>query len=205
MKKYVAIFTVLSATPFLWANDLKLELIAPKEGFTIKKEDVSALANLEQDQKALDVAMRSENADLKKIDTLSASIEKARALQQGIDLTLRMTNEGKKEVRLNYGADTSRNLLAIKGEGAFAIPYRGMMTMEFRMPEPTVIKPGESKEFIIKNLSYGTRDMDRWYIVKAGKFHASCQVIFTQEENNHDEKPPQMVTETIAFEVKLAE
>lgn len=205
MKKHIAIVTFLSTSPMIFAADLKLELLAPKEAFTIQKEHIAALKTLDQDQKDLQVAMQDENADPKKIDELSAKIEKARAIQQGIDLTLRITNKGSKTTQLYYGADTSRNVLTIEGEGAVLLAFRGMMTREYRTPEPTEIKAGESKDFVIKNLSFGVRDMDRWIISQAGKYRATCQLILSNEEKNHDETPPQLRTETITFDVKLAE
>jgi len=205
MKKQIALTAALITAPLLSANDLKLELIAPKKAFTIPEEHGAPLKDLGQDQKALEVAMQSENADPKKIDELSAKIDKARTIQQGMDLTLRITNNGKKTAKLPYGADTSRNILTIEGDGAVVLPYRGMMTMEFRMPEATEIKAGESKEWIIKNLSFGSRDMDRWYIAKPGTYRASCQILFSHEENNKDETPPQLRTETITFDVKMKE
>lgn len=205
MKKQIAILTFASAAQMIFAQDLKLELIAPKEAFTIKKEHVAALETLDQDQKNLQSAMQDEKADPKKIDEWSAKIEKARAIQQGMHLTLRITNKGSSTKQLYYGADTSRNVLSIEGEGAVFLAYRGMMTMEYRTPEPTEIKAGESKEFVIQNLSGGVRDMDRWFITKPGKYRATCQLIISNEEKNQDETPPQLRTETISFDVKLAD
>jgi hypothetical protein len=191
---------VLLAAPslVLAAPDFKLELIAPKEPVKVSKEQVAQLEKLPELVKALEAAQKNDRPDLKQLKVLESGINAARSIDQGINLTLRFTNNGKAAVRLFYGADTSRNALTIEGGGAIELPYRGMMTTEFRIPEPTEIKPGESKEFTIKGLAHGTRDSDRWFVFKAGTYQATCQFSM-----NHEEEKIELSSTKAAFEVKV--
>ncbi len=188
---------VLFAVPSmaLAAPDLKLELIAPKELVKVTREQVAQLEKLPELIKDLEAARKKDHSDLK---ALESGIAAARSIEQGINLTLRFTNQGKAAVQLFYGGDTSRNGLKIEGPGAVDLPFRGMMTMDYRVPKPVEIKPGESKEFTIKSFAHGTRDSDRWFVFKTGTYHATCQ--FTM---NHNEEKIELTSDKAAFEVKV--
>ena len=107
--------------------------------------------------------------------TLSkADLEKSGA---GLTLSYRITNTGKKDVVIKHGGDESTNSLSIEGPGALNRPYNGPMTADYRMGQAITIKPGESKEFEIKGLKHGTRDMSYWKITKAGDYEASMTFV----------------------------
>ena len=122
---------------------LKLELMAPKEPVTLKK---------------VDLEKPGVGAAAPKVD---------------ITLTYRITNTGKEKITLEHGGDATTNTLSITGPGAVDSPYKGMMTMEFRMGKPITLAAGESKEFEIKGLKYGKRDMSYWSITKSGDYEVT--------------------------------
>ena len=126
-------------------SPLKLELLAPKKPVTLSKAD---LVKLEP------------GAEGPVVD---------------ITLRYRITNTGKQAVEIRYGADESTNSLSIQGPGAANIPYRGPMTADYRMGEKVTISPGESKEFEIKGLAYGARNLSRWSITKAGDYEVTLK------------------------------
>lgn len=99
--------------------------------------------------------------------------EQALVAAPDIELSYRITNNGKQPVSFDHGGDSSTHELRLQGPGALDRPYQGMMTMEFRMGSPITIEPGKSKEVAIKQLSYGTRNLSRWLITKAGEYEAS--------------------------------
>ena len=134
---------LLASFPALAEIPLKLELLAPKEPVTLNKND------LEKPGRG------------------------GAAPRVGINLSYRITNTGKKDITFNHGRDDTTNLLVIKGPGAIEVPYNGPMTADYRMGAPLTIKPGESKEFEIVGLKYGTRDMSYWSINKAGDYEVS--------------------------------
>lgn len=198
MRTLLAMALLVAPSMALSAPDLKLELIAPKEPVKVSKEQVAQLEKLPELIKDLEAARKKDRPDLKELKALEAGITAARSIDQGITLTLRFTNPGKAAVQLFYGSDTSRNTLKIEGPGAINLPYRGMMTMEYRVPDPVEIKPGESKEFTIKSFAHGTRDSDRWFVFKPGTYQATCR--FTM---NHNEEKIEITSDKAAFEVKV--
>ena len=132
---------VLFASPLGMADSsLKLQLFAPKEPVTLSKADL-----------------------------VKAGIG-AKGPVEGITLRYRITNTGKQAIEIRHGGDESTNSLSIQGPGAINIPYRGPMTLDYRIGEKVTISAGESKEFEIRGLAHGIRNMSRWSITKAGDY-----------------------------------
>ncbi len=141
---FLSSITALLASLSLMAESaLKLELIAPKEPITLKKDDLVKPG----------------------VGAAAPSVD--------ITLRYRITNTGKKEIVIKHGGDESTNSLKITGPGATDVPYRGPMTADYRMGNPVTLGAGESKEFEIKGLKHGTRDMSYWSITKAGEYEAA--------------------------------
>lgn len=183
---------VLTATP-----SLKLELIGPKEAVKVAQKLMDQAAPLAEAAKRYETLLQEANPDRAVMQQLEETLRKGASLNQGITLVLRFTNTGDTPVELQYGPDTSQNLLSVDGPAAVNLPYRGMMTMEFRMPPTTTIAPGAAKEFTIRELSYGSRDMSRWLIAKPGTYSAT--VVFTTTINDQSVA---LTSNKVAFEVK---
>lgn len=164
------LFAAISAMPLMGAEGLKLELIAPKETVVLSKAQLAELASVGGAAEALEEARAEKKPDLESLRRLEGIVMGALRTQQGIDLSYRITNPTDAAIALEHGGDATTNALEIKGDGAVDLPYRGMMTMEFRMGKPITIDPGASKEFTIKELKYGMRDMSRWLITKPGDY-----------------------------------
>ena len=144
-----SVLALLASFPALAELPLKIELLAPKEPVTLNK-------------------------------AAEAKPQPGRGGRGGADITLpditlryRITNTGKEAIVLEHGGDATINELQIKGDGALNFPFEGIMTSEFRMGEPVTIGGGETKEFEIKGLKYGKRDMSYWNITKSGDYEVS--------------------------------
>ena len=138
---FMSCLLALSASSLGMADSsLKLELLAPKEPVTLSKADLVKL-NPGAKGPVVDIMLR-----------------------------YRITNTGKKAVEIRHGGDESTNSLSIQGPGAIDIPYLGPVTLDYRMGEKVTISPGGRKEFEIKGLAYGGRNMSRWSITKAGDY-----------------------------------
>ena len=144
------ILALLTSIPLLAELPLKLELMAPEEPVTLQEAD-----------------------EAKPGDKAKGLAEEAKGPTADVTLRYRITNTGKEDIVMDHGGDSTTNRLMIKGPGAKNHPYRGMMTMEFRMGKPVTIKAGESKEYEIKGLKYGKRDMSFWTISQAGDYTVS--------------------------------
>jgi hypothetical protein len=48
------------------------------------------------------------------------------------------------------------------------------MTLELRVGPPVTLAPGGSEDFVISELKYGTRNLDRWLITRPGDFQISA-------------------------------
>lgn len=143
-----SIVALLASLSAMAESPLKLELLAPNEPISLKKDDLEKPG----------------------VGTV---------LPPKVDITLRyrITNTGKEAVVIKHGGDESFNRLTIKGPGASDVPYRGPMTLNYAYGNPVTFKPGESKEFEIKGLKYGSRDMSYWSISKAGDYEASMSFV----------------------------
>jgi len=179
------------------APSLKLELVGPKDVVKIDQQQLDLVAALPETLKEYERLSQIIKADRKAIQECQEAMAVAKSLKQGIDLTLRFTNTGKSPVEIQYGPDTSKNLLNVGGPGAVAMPFNGPITADYRMPDPTTIAPGETKEFTISDLSFGTRDLSRWLVAKPGSYTAS--VIFTTTIN---EEKVELSSNQVTFEVK---
>lgn len=77
------------------------------------------------------------------------------------------------------------------------LPFNGPITADFRMPEPTTIAPGETKEFTIAELSHGTRDLSRGLVSKPDTYTATDTFATTI----NDEKD-ELISNPATFEAK---
>ena len=139
------IFVLFAISPGMANSSLELELLSPKEPVTLSRADLV--------KRGLG----------------------AKGPVAGITLRYRITNSGKQAVEIRHGGDESTHSLSIQGPGAINIPYRGPMTLEYRVGEKVTIGPGERKEFEIKGLAYGARNMSRWRITKAGDYKVTLK------------------------------
>jgi hypothetical protein len=98
----------------------------------------------------------------------------SRGTIETLDLTVVMENKSKNDITFNYGGDVTRWALKVEGKGAVDLPYRGPMTMEYRMGKPLTIKAGQSQEFVIAGLRYGSRNMSRWLLSEPGTYQISA-------------------------------
>ena len=142
-----SVVALLASLPAMAELPLKLELLAPKEAVVLKKEDL---------------IKPGVGAAAPKVD---------------ITLTYRITNTGKEAIVVKHGGDESTNQLMIKGPGAIDTPYHGPMTADYRMGNPVKLGPGESKDFELKGLRHGTRNMSYWSITKAGDYEVTLKFI----------------------------
>lgn len=124
---------------------IKAELIAPTAPIVLDAAnnallvEVAAALKDKQTMEAFfekDPAGRGDYTRLLKLDTI---IAKGSQLEQGITLTLRLTNTSEEAITINYGEDTSTNTLTIDGPGALNLKFNGMMTADYRMGAPTKI------------------------------------------------------------------
>jgi len=189
--------TLIFAPAMLCAEPvLRMELVGPGAPVKISRQVLDQAAALPAALKEWETLREQPEPDRDLDNKLEMTINNGRALKQDIVLLLRFTNPGKAPVELHYGPDTSRNHLTIEGPGAVDLPYMGMMTMDFRMPNPTVIAPGETREFRIEGLAYGSRDLSRWLVSKAGTYSATLR--FTTTIN---EKEVALTSNKVTFDV----
>lgn len=123
---------------------------------------------------------------------------KALALKQGISLDLTLTNTSDKDVVFSHGGDAQLNTITLTGPGAVSFPYSQGMTAEYRFGARHTIKPGASKTFTIKELRYGSREMDRWLVTAAGVYQVSLKL-----RSNTDNKFVEAEAEPVQFTVVL--
>ncbi len=76
-----------------------------------------------------------------------------------VDLTLRLTNTGNKDLTIPIGGDATQIDLKLAGPGAVTVHNNVMMSMIFRMGKPVTIAPGKDYELKISSLSFGKRNM----------------------------------------------
>ena len=138
-----SLLALLASVPAIAELPLKLELLAPKGPVILN---------------AAQLIKPGDGAAAPKVD---------------ITLRYRITNTGKEAITLEHGGDATTNALVVKGPGAVNVPYKGMMTMEFRMGKPITLAAGEAKEFEIKGLKYGARDMSYWSVTKSGDYEVT--------------------------------
>ncbi|MFM7180691.1 MAG: hypothetical protein ACKO2G_04410 [Verrucomicrobiales bacterium] len=183
---------LLSAEPAL-----KLELAGPNEPVKISQNILDQAAALPAALKELERLQAQPEPDMAAFAKLEKTLDGGRRLKQDITLRVRFTNTGKAPVDLQYGPDVSQNHLTVEGPGAVALPFMGATTMEFRMPNPTRIGPGETKEFTIQGLAQGHRDLSRWLVSQAGTYSATLK--FTTTLN---EEEVELTSNKVTFEVK---
>ena len=159
---------------------IKVELIAPDGPITLAKENLAIAEKAARAAEGIKMILESPKLDdelRKEMAEFQKTLEKARQSKLGITLKLRLTNTGDKRLVVHYGADTSTNYLKVKGPEAVDLPFDGPMTADFRMPEPTTIEAGKSKDFDLKELHYGARDMSRWLIGKPGDYEVFLRFV----------------------------
>jgi len=86
---------------------------------------------------------------------------------------MRLTNTGKDPLTILYGPDSSCIVLSVRGSGAVNLPYGGLMSADLWIGQPVTLAPGGSREFVITELRYGSRDLDRWLIIRPGDYEIS--------------------------------
>lgn len=178
------------------APPLKIELIVPGEKVSLKKDAFSNAAVLAAASKRFDaltsnltLAVRREAA------AVEAQLMKGLELKQGLSLKLRFTNTSDQDFTFHYGPDMSTNHLTVTGPVAINLPYTGGMTGEHRMPDPTTIKAGATKDFVIEELRYGARNMNRWLIGKPGKYSISLRFVALIDDEKVDLKAEKVTVE----------
>jgi hypothetical protein len=194
---FIASLLTLIPAILVAAPTIKLELVGPKESVKIDQQQLDLVAALPETLKEYERLSQTIKPDRKAMQESQQAMAIAKSLKQGIDLTLRFTNTGKSPVEIQYGPDTSKNQLKVEGQGVVDMPFKGAITADYRMPDPTTIAPGETKEFTISELSYGTRDLSRWLVAKPGSYTAT--VTFTTTIK--DEKI-ELTSNQVTFEVK---
>ena len=122
----------------------------------------------------------------------------ARNAEQGIVLTYRIKNTSEQAITLDHGGDGTTNYLKLEGPGAKNLPFVGKMTMQFLMGKPLTIEAGGSKEFTIKELAYGKRNLSRWVITKPGEY----EVTLTQKTKSANQQV-ELVSNPATFTVKV--
>ncbi len=158
------------ALPLVAAEGLKVEVIAPEDPVVIDVEALQKVAKAAEALKAYEEERLESKPDRESMKRLGEMAKGANDATQGIDLKYRITNTSDEAVTLQHGGDNTMVQLQISGPGAVDLPYKGMMTMEFRMGQPIEIGAGQSKDFVIRELKYGKRDMSRWLITEAGDY-----------------------------------
>jgi len=187
---------MLSAEPALI-----MQLIGCEEPAIVSRDALDQAAALPEALKKLEALRKQPEPDRDAVAKLEKTIEDGRVINQEIVWKLRFTNTGREPVQLPFGPDTSQIHLALEGPGAVDLPYTGMMTREFRQPNPTVIVPGAFREFPIEGLAYGPRNLSRWLVSKTGTYRARLrftttidgkQIEFTCNNFFHVTHPPTM-------------
>ena len=203
-RAFATLLPFLLATSMHGGQVLSVELIAPaRQPLVIEQAQFDALAAVvtaEQEKRALMKSIQEGRISLEereKLRDLEAVIEKGRKAKQGIELKLRLTNTGKKPLSILYGPDTSKNILKLEGPGALNLPFTGMMTMDFRQPKPLTIEAGAARDFPIKELRYGSRDMSRWLITAPGRYTVTVRFATRIDGQKID-----LASEEITFEVR---
>ena len=203
MKRILLATLVLFPLSLTAGLPLKMELIGPEEPVAISEKklaSVKAVARAVKELQALRDLGKLEDKDIEKMAKTEALLNEGRKLEQGIELKLRFTNPTDKPITFHYGPDTSTIFITVDGPGAVDLPYSGMMTLEFRQPEPTTIAPGKSKEFTITEMAYGQRDMSRWLISEPGLYGVRALFTAVAEDGKVELK-----SNEITLEVKAGE
>ena len=197
MKNFILSALVAFPAMLMASPDLGLELLGPKEAVKISQKSMDLAAAIPAVMEQYQAELQKPEFDPKVVKALERQLNEAKALKQAVKLTLRFTNKGKEVIKLPYGSDTSTNRLTVEGPSAIDLPFNGVTTLEFRMPEPTVIKPGESKDFAISELAYGARDLSRWLIAKPGTY-----LVTVKFQTSLNDKPLELTSNKATFEVK---
>jgi hypothetical protein len=74
-----------------------------------------------------------------------------------VDLVVEIKNTSDKPVNVWVKGDTVTLTLELKGKGAVNAPYRGPVTLEFRIPEAVEIAAGKTHTIPVKSLTSGFR------------------------------------------------
>lgn len=195
---YLFIFaTIFSILSLEGAEGLKLELIPPRQPVVLSKTQIAEIENVSRAKESLQAVQQGEKPDLETLRRWENIVMDALRAEQGIELSYRITNHTDTPITLEHGGDATTNTFKTTGPGAIDLPYRGMMTLEFRMGKPLTIEAGASKEFTIKELKYGMRDMSRWLISKGGDY----QIMLTQR-TKADGKLVELISNTIKLKVE---
>jgi hypothetical protein len=99
--------------------------------------------------------------------------EKARTrpAAPAVELTLVLTNESKKDVKIWVGGDATSLNLELKGPGAVSITAQQAFTREFRGPKVLELAAGKTHEIPIAALQYGFRGVAmRAYWTEPGEY-----------------------------------
>ena len=205
MKSLLLVATFLLPQMLLAGSPIEVELIGPTKNPAVITQDAlaaaAAIAPLAKEFQSLRESDEEHGEEtLERMRELEKLLATGRNQEQGIAFKLRITNTTLKPFTFRYGPDTSTNTLTLEGPGAVNLPYQGLMTLEFRQPEPTTLAPGESAEFTIKDLHYGQRDLSRWLISRPGTYTVTLQFVTTAGETKID-----LRTKALSFEVKGSE
>jgi hypothetical protein len=88
-----------------------------------------------------------------------------------VDLEVVFTNTGEKDISLQFGGDSNRLNLEVKGPGAVSAETQRIFTREFRAPKPVVIAAGKSHSIALKGLQYGYRGVSHQaYLTAPGDY-----------------------------------
>jgi hypothetical protein len=99
--------------------------------------------------------------------------EKARSYPAApaVELTLVLTNESKKDVKIWVAGDATSLNLELKGPGAVSITAQKIFTREFRAPKVVELAAGKTHEISIASLQYGFRGVAmRAYWTEPGEY-----------------------------------
>lgn len=147
--------------------------------------------------------------------TLKPVVRKGMELRQGVHLILRLTNVSRETVTVHVGPDTSEATLRVEGPGAIFLAYDGAVTADLRLPPATVLKPGQSKDFPIRELRSGGRELDRWVIAAPGTYTARLRfTTHLPKDPGPGKRPPipdfsngteiDLTSNEVSFEVRSA-
>ena len=161
------------------AEALKVELSAPKEPVVISLEQLKELAAAGDAAEAYEAEMSERKLDRESLIRLQKMAMVGQRAKQGIELKYRIINTSDEAITFEHGGDSTSVLLEVTGPGSVNLPYKGVMTMDFRLGRSITVESGKSKEFAITELKYGKRDMSRWLITKAGDY----EVVLTYAAN----------------------
>jgi hypothetical protein len=159
---------------------VSIELVPPNRPMVIASSQFAtarAVADAESKHRKLGAELRREGRldRQEEVRALEAKTRQGLDLNQGIHLTLRVTNISRDPIALPFGPDSSVHILHLEGPGAFFIPYHGAVRAILKVPPVTVIEPGASKKFPIRNLGSGNRELARWLIGSPGVYTTRLQ------------------------------